>query len=175
MDARTSIKVQALRNALYHGARRNFLEFINRAFSFIVILGGAVAVADYLGNAKPAAFIATVAGTLQLVFDFGGRAKEHAFLQRRFYDVIAEVETCPEPAENQICKWQADLVRIYADEPPTLRALDAIAYNDAAEALDTEWRVRVNWWQSLWRHFYPFNGTSFAWKKAIRPEVQPTE
>lgn len=175
MDERTTIKVQALRNALYHSARRNFLEFLNRAFSFVIILSGTAAVADSTQNLKVAAIVATVAGTLQLVFDFGGRAKEHAFLQRRFYEVIAEIEKCPEPPPEQICTWQADLVRIYADEPPTLRALDSVAYNDAAEALDTDWRVRVNWWQSLWRHFYPFNGTSFAWEKAKRPDVQPAE
>lgn len=175
MDERTTIKVHALRNALYHGARRNFLEFASRLINFFVILGGAGAVSDALGGATGWALLATVGGTLQLVFDFGGQGKEHAFLQRRFYDVIAEIEACPGPSDEQICKWQADLVRIYADEPPTMRALDAIAYNEAADALDTDWRVKVTWWQSFCRHVYPFNGTPFAWRKTDRPDIHPAE
>jgi hypothetical protein len=32
-------------------------------------------------------------------------------------------------------KWQADLNLIYADEPPPMRALDAIAHNKACDSL----------------------------------------
>jgi hypothetical protein len=46
--------------------------------------------------------------------------------------------------------------------PKSLRALDAIAYNAACDSLlDGKGRLLVNWRQSLFRHFYPFNGTDF--------------
>ena len=71
-------------------ARKAFLSFTNRCFSFIIIIFGAAAIGDlseWLNVGNPAVFAAvtTAAATLQLVFDFGGRAALHDYLQRRYY------------------------------------------------------------------------------------------
>jgi hypothetical protein len=73
--------------------------------------------------------------TAQLVFDFGGLAKVHEFLQRRLYEILGELEAADPNDERAVRKWSAKLLAITADEPMTMRALDAIAYNKALDAL----------------------------------------
>lgn len=166
------VKFNALRNALYHAARRSGLETLNRFVNLIVIVSGAAAVSDLFGpmvDVRWFAFAATVAGALQLVCDFGGRAKEHEFLQKRFYDVITDIERSRTATEDDLCRWRADLVTIYADEPPTMRALDAIAYNNAGDALNMPMRIKIGFWRSLMRHILPFNDWSGPWVSASQP------
>ena len=162
------IRFDALRNAIYHSSRGGFLNTLNRFLSFVVVVTGAAAVAD-LGREEwgfpPAAFaaIATVAAALQLVFDFGSRARTHEFLQRRFYEIAADVSEAQSPSEAEIKRWDATLKRLYAEEPPPMRALDAISYNAAVESLGwaKERRLRVSWWQSLFRQVWAFNQAAF--------------
>jgi hypothetical protein len=162
----SDLRFDAMRNAIYHTARRYFLDRVNRGLTFIVILAGA-GVIGQLGSKlgitdQWLAVIATVAATIQLVFDFGVKARDHEFLQRRFYELIADVAQNPAPNEADVARWRADLQRLYAEEPPPLRALDAIAYNAACDSIGkSHCRVRVTLWQSLMRHLYPFNGTFF--------------
>jgi len=168
MDAATEVKFDALRNALYHSFRQRWLDFVNRMMSLIVVLSGAVAVSDLFGGFKYFALAASIFGALQLVYDFGGAAKEHSFLQQRFYAVIADIEGNINPTEATIAKWKADLVAIYGTEPPTFRALDAIAYNAAADALGTGYGIDISKFRyTLLKQLYPFNGTSFPAEKKL--------
>ncbi len=57
----------------------------------------------------------------------------HDNLQRRYYELVAQI--VDNPNEECAAKWEAQLIRIYADEPAPMRALDAIARNAAVEAL----------------------------------------
>jgi hypothetical protein len=106
-----------------------------------------------------------MAGLLQLVFDFGGKARTHEFLQRRFYELTADIAEVEKPSPSKVGEWEATLNRLYAEEPPPMRAMDAIAYNAAIESLgsDKSKRIDVNWWQSLNRHWFPFNGAPFPY------------
>ena len=165
------IRFEALRNAIYHGTRKAFLGGANRWLSFIIIIFGAAAIGDlskwlHVGNQTVFAAIATAAATLQLVFDFGGRAALHDYLQRRYYELIADI--VDNPGEEHAVKWEARLIRLYADEPTPMRALDAIARNAAVEALGYKQsdRVRVTWCQSLLSQVWPFNESDF-------PNIEP--
>jgi hypothetical protein len=119
---------------------------------------------------------ATIVATLQLVFDFGVKARDHEFLQRRYYELLSEIESGiseidllsdhPQELEqygSKISSWNAKLLLLYAEEPPPLRALDAVSYNAASDSLGRKMRVKINFWQNLLRHIYPFNGTSFPY------------
>ena len=165
------IKFEALRNAIYHTARRGFLDRMNKSCSFLVILFGAAAVGDlgkqYAIGANWLAFIAAAAGTVQLVADFGVSARNHEFLQRQYYQLIAEIAAAINPTELQIASWEAKLNRIYGEEPPPMRALDAIAYNAACELFGKQAdRVKVNWWQSVLRHLFMFSSAEFPYERA---------
>lgn len=163
-------RFDALRNALYHTERRNFLDWLNRALNFSVIVLGA----GVVGKTADAFLIpgvwlelaVVILATAQLVSDFGSGARDHEFLQRRYYELLAEMEAGDpaDPVEQQ--KWSAKLLTIAAEEPMTMRALDAVAFNTALDALfnDPEMQRRrqhVPWWCYVLRNFWAFQGRNF--------------
>jgi hypothetical protein len=166
----------ALRNAIYHTARKGFLDRLNRSLSFIVVLAGTTAVGDFaarlgasgvFGDIKFYAAVAALAGTAQLVFDFGGAAQKHEFLQREYYDLIAKISETNKPTEADVARWDAELHRTYAEETPPMRALDSIAYNAAKESLNPfkGSRIRVRWYHVLFAQLWQFNDSEFPWIK----------
>jgi hypothetical protein len=160
-----NLRFDLLRNAIYHTARSLFFDRCTRALNFLVIIFGTSAAAQ-LGqgriDSKWLAFGAAIFGAVQLVGDFSGAARVHGYLQRRCYELLAELEGIVSPDESQIASIRAKLTTVYGEEPPPMRALDAVAYNAACDSVgrDDE-RVKINWWQSLFAQLYPFNGTKF--------------
>jgi hypothetical protein len=158
------IKFDALRNAIYHASRRRFFELLSRFLSFCVVVSGTVAVANVAQwDPRVPAAGAAIIGALQLVFDFNGRARLHENLQRRYFELIAAIDGQMAPSEGEVAKWRSALSLIYADEPPPMRALDAIAHNKACDSLGCgDARVSVNSLQWLLSQFYSFPNTRFA-------------
>jgi hypothetical protein len=174
-----NLRFDALRNAHYHKARQRRLDTWSKTANFLVVVLGTTAAAD-LGKdfflkqlptmevgATSAAigFLVAVTGALQLVYDWSGRARTHEFLQRRFYEVIAKIEEKRPDTEEFLSELEAEMVRIYADEPATLRALDAVAYNETVDALGSTNgradRLVVTWLQRLLMHWYAFSQAHF--------------
>lgn len=154
-------RFDALRNAIYHSSRRRFFELLTRSLSFLVVVSGTVAVSGLL-NPKWLAAAAAVIGASQLVFDFSGRARVHEMLQRKYYDLIAQMDGVQNPTDSQIGEWQAALNRIYVDEPPPMRALDAIAYNAACRHVGGgQFRI-IKFWHVFLSQIYPFPNTNFV-------------
>lgn len=165
-----SIRFQALRNALYHKSRQRRLEWWARAANLVTILLGSAAAAKAFGLGGPSTeiligFFVAAVGALQLVYDWSSKARTHEFLQRRFYEVLAKIEEADSGviSKGELQRFNAELIRIYADEPPTLRALDAVAYNEALDSLGGAKgdRLVLSAWQSLWKHCYAFAETHF--------------
>jgi hypothetical protein len=167
-----AVKRDALRNALYHTARRRHFESMGRFLNFLVIIAGAATLAEfpalnsaaYLKSLPP--MVSLLAGTIALVYDFSGQARDHQFLQSRYYEILSEVEAAIQIEEVDIHRWIGQMTKIYADEPPMLRALDAVAYNEASDSLGGSWRVRVSWLQNLTRHYWAWEQASFKWDKS---------
>lgn len=162
------LRFDILRNAIYHTARNQFLGRCTRIVNFVIIALGTSAAAQ-LGDAthiiddKWLAGLAALVATFQLVSDFGVAAATHAYLQRRCYELLSELELVVVADEPKLAALRAKLTTLYGEEPPPMRALDAVAYNAACDSIGRgDERVEINWWQSLWRHVYPFNGTQFA-------------
>lgn len=163
------VKFQALRNALYHKARQRRLDGWARAANLVTILLGSAAAAKAFGLGPAISevvigFFVAAVGAFQLVYDWSGRARTHDFLQRRYYEVLAKIEeSSNDPDPLFPVKMSAELMRIYADEPPTLRALDSIAYNEALDGVGSDKmdRLVISPWQSLWKHTYAFAEAHF--------------
>jgi hypothetical protein len=173
MDEPLSVnpRFDALRNALYHTARRSFLDLINRSLSFLVIVLGTGVVSkigDKSGFSSYLELGTVIVATLQLVFDFGSLARTHEFLQRRYYEVLSELEDRNIESDKDKLKYSAKLLLICSEEPMTMRALDAIAYNKGVDATisDSEqrkvYRLKVTLWQRLLRNVYAFHNVDFA-------------
>ena len=160
------LKHMALRNALYHEARERFLATISRWLHFIVILGGSGNVAAFVYSVPDLPTVLglfiTAIGAFQLVFNYTDGAYRHRGMKSRYYALLAEMEK-EEPSETQIMEWRTRLLLISGDEPPTLRALDAIADNQATSALlgSKKPRLTISWMQSATCQFLAYNGAIF--------------
>jgi hypothetical protein len=161
------LRFDILRNAIYHTSRSQFLDFLTRVINFFIILLGTAAAAQ-LGEAthrfddRWLAGAAALVATIQLVGDFGVAGRTHSYLQRRCYELLAELEMLAPLEEANIATLRAKLTTLYGEEPPPMRALDAVAYNAACDSLGKEQdRVKIGALQSFFRHIYPFYGTEF--------------
>lgn len=161
------LRHMALRNALYHSARRGWLDGWNRFYNFVVILGGSASAARVIASGSSGdislGLVIAAVGASQLVWDFGGRARTHEFLQRRFYDLMAEIDMTTQPTRSLCAEWRSKITLAAADAPPTLRALDAIMDNQATAALRgaKSPRLHVRWYQRRFRHIWPFISATF--------------
>lgn len=170
-------KFDALRCAIYHTARRNYLDFLNRLLNFVVIVLGAsvagkAAKLIHLEEEAWLEFAVLIVATAQLTFDFGYRARTHEILQKKYNDMLAEIELDPAPDQK---RYNAKLFTIAGDEPMPLRALDALAYNAALDATtsDPEMKRRNRLWvprlHRLFRHVVAFH----AYEYKLESERQP--
>ena len=172
---RENIRFNVLRNALYHTARRRSFERWNRVFNFLVVVLGAAAVGDFAAAAPlgPAIIGLAVAviGALQLVFDFGGQARTHQTLQREYYHLLGDFEAQPEPSAEACAETFGRMIRITADEPPTMRAIEAMAFNEAIDALEMDEgeRLVVPLWHRVFGWLIPFAGRRY---KKVREVAQ---
>ncbi|ESY48980.1 hypothetical protein X745_27785 [Mesorhizobium sp. LNJC374B00] len=153
----------------------------NRIFNFAVVVLGTAAsggIITYVGFNPiwPAAAVAVV-GAAQLVFDFGRSARDHQSLQKEYYNLLADVEAVVIPNDEQIATWNSRMTRIAGDEPPTLRALDAKAYNDALDALefDRGERLKVPFFHWLLGGIFAFNGHTYNKLSALPGYKRPAE
>jgi hypothetical protein len=159
------LRFEATINGRYHTARQGWYEFMHRASMFVVVIGGTAAVAEAIGAGRPyswlVAMIPTLAGTIDLVFDFAGKAALHARLQERSYDIVADIEHSADSPEV-ICKrgWAA-IARICAQETKTMRVVHALAYNDTKEGSEDNAAPEllvVPFWTRLIKHIWAFDG-----------------
>ncbi|MBZ9678930.1 hypothetical protein [Mesorhizobium sp. ES1-1] len=163
-----NLRFNVLRNALYHTSRRRAAERWSRFCNFLVILLGAAAMGDVMrrfgfDGIWLGAAVSTVAAA-QLVFDFGRQARDHQSLQRDYYNLLAEIEECLEPGDVECANWAGKMTRIAGDEPPVLRAVDAKAYNDALDALDSYnhgQHLYIPLYQRLTASFFSYDGYNY--------------
>ena len=158
------VKFDALRNAIYHTARREFFDRVNKLMNFFVIVLGAAIIGKvghgYGLTEDGLAFVVTIVATIQLVWDLSARARDHQFLQRRFYEVLSDIEK--KGAAALPADFDAVLLSLYGEEGPQMRALDAIAFNAASDSLGRSETLEVTWFQSVTRHLIAHYGASFA-------------
>ena len=163
-----NVRFNVLRNALYHTAQRMRFDRWTRIFNFLVLMLGASAMTDAIGELGIGtiwigAAIVLVC-TLQLVFDFAGRARDHQSLQRDYYRLLADIEAAPDATEEQCARWWSEIIRIGLNAAPVLRALDAKAYNDALDALgtfDQSERLVIPWTHRIFGGFRAFEGYNY--------------
>jgi hypothetical protein len=168
-DPLSDAKFDALRNAIYHSARKTFYDWLNRFLNFLVIvLGAGVAgkVSEHLGIQEIWLELGVlVTAAAQLTFDFGYKARTHEFLQRKYHEMLAELEM---DASSDVQKWKSKLQTIAADEPMPMRALDAVAYNAAVDATyhsevdRAQHRVWVPRSHRLLKNFIARNGYTYG-------------
>lgn len=125
------LRCDLLMNARYHSSREAFLDTVHRVLMFLIIVLGAAAVSDLLNApwVKGAfAACASVLAAFDLTADLSNRARTHALMKRRYFELLADLTAGRSPAEVE-----AQMHRCSADEEPAFHALLAVSWNAAQE------------------------------------------
>jgi hypothetical protein len=158
LSDRDALRISLVRNAHYHEDRERFFARMHRVAMFIVVVSGTASFAWVKGTPYLAAII-TLTGLIDLVFDVSGKARLHASLRRRIYDVLAQTED----ESRSVPQLKEQAVRIYADEPPCMHAVNAMAYNAAMLSFDRprKYLFKIDPIYRILRHWFSFSSTQF--------------
>jgi hypothetical protein len=158
-------------NARYHAAREAFLDNVHRWLMFGVIALGAgavAAVAAKLGIPDWASPLfgagAAILGALDLTFDLSNRARCHALMKRRYFELLADVESGARP----LLDAEACIYRFAADEEPAYHALLVTSWNAAVGTVygDDEGKCDVPWLHRLLQNIWRFESAEYPPKKS---------
>jgi hypothetical protein len=166
LDELDRLRFEATINGRYHTARQGWYEMMHRLCLFAVVLGGTAAIAATFradgGYFWLAALVPTIAGTIDLVFDFAGKAALHSRLQERSYNVVADIELCADDPATLCRRGWAEIARICAQEPKTMRIVQALAFNDtkegAEENVQDDLFQNIPLWRLVSRHVFAHDG-----------------
>jgi hypothetical protein len=153
---------ECIKNAAYHDDRERHFTRLHKLIMFVVVLSGTAAFGAIVGKegawASFFALLSTAAGVADLVFDLDGRARLHATLKRRCYDLLARANL-----GEDLRAINAAVTRMYADEPPTMHAVNSVAFNAAVDALGRPpgQKYVLKPWQIGLRHWWPFRANEF--------------
>lgn len=172
IPSREEFQFNCLRNARYHEERERFFLRLRRFGSFFVVLLGSASFTSILvtvprftsfvtpeGVGLIASLIVTLAALFDLVFDLSGMANRHSTLKRSAYDLLAQSLDESRPIE----RLQEQLIRNYADEPPTMHAVSAMAYNEAMAAFGhpPHLQFKIGKWHRRLRNYFSFASATF--------------
>jgi hypothetical protein len=163
----TEVRFECLMNARYHSAREAFLDAVHRWLMFGVIALGAGALLDAVAavSALKGLFGASAAllGALDLTFDLSNRARAHALMKRRYFELLAEVS---EGTKSSI-EARACLNRYSADEEPAYHVLLFASWNAAQEMVygDHADLYEIPEWDLFFQNIWRFEGRRYPLKR----------
>ncbi len=169
LDERTAFKIDCLKDARYHEDREAFFARLHKATMLVAVLGGTASFA-FVKQFLIFAALVTIAGVIDLVFDVSGKARLHSALRRRIYDVLAQAE---DPSRD-LAALKEQAARVYADEPPCMHAVHALAYNAAMQAFGRpeKFQFPISNWHRALRHWWPFTAGDFkTYDEIAKPKI----
>jgi len=159
-EAIEACTVSCLTNAQYHASREAFLDTIHRWVMFLVIAFGGAALTDILprltgADAKLTTDLLVAASAilaaLDLTFDLSNRARTHAMMKRRYFELLADLrEGHKTPEHVKVC-----IERFSADEEPQFRVLFLACWNAAQESVygNTRHRYDIGFFSNLFKNW----------------------
>jgi hypothetical protein len=153
----------------YHQRRQAHYEHLHRVVVFLIIASGSAAFTKVLAPDILGA-IAAALGILDLVAGFSLKARDHAVLQKRYTDILAEIKTAPNPSDAQIAQWERRRIEIETEEPKMMYALEAWCDNEVRRA----WNVldqgvaHLGWRHRLLKDWVSFSGTVFELERPAK-------
>jgi hypothetical protein len=151
-----SIDFGVKKSLRYHAIRRRFFETwenitkclvaFTSAWAFIAILGGENSSITIVLTAA-----VTILALADIIFGFGRRARMYQDLYRQFSDLAIAIALVLDPTRQDVAQLKARRLRIEADEPPLIDALERWCWNAEAEARHAapEMLHKLTKWQKL--------------------------
>lgn len=168
-------RMRCERGIWYHDDRERFFARLHKFLMFCVIVLGASAGADVtqaLGwfDAKYLGIAAAFIGAADIAWDIAGKARLHAMLKRDAVTILERLEN-----GDDIQTVRLAIARSFADEPPMMHAVNAMAYNAVQRAHDRGEHtcMQVTPWQRRIRNLWAFNSEDFPDKPVPRTTNAP--
>ena len=165
------LRCDLLMNARYHASREAFLNSVHRILMFLIILSGASATADLFPE-KPwvrgaLAAAAAAFAALDLTADLSNRARCHALMKRRYFELLADL-AAERKSEAEI---EERMHSYSADEEPAFHALLALCWNAAQEMVYGSKRHQydVPMYQRLLKNVLRFGRTNYDFHDGTKP------
>lgn len=124
------------RSIRYHDRRVAHFDTLHKLTNVCTIFIAGIVILELTGAKSPEwvkwfAAVAAILGAFDLVVGYGHRANQHRDLKRRF--CVLERKLIQGDA-TQLQQLMGERSEIEADEPPVLRALDALCHNEMCAA-----------------------------------------
>jgi hypothetical protein len=128
-----TVRFDLLRSAIYHDMRQRFFSRVEKfaLFLTVVLASGAIAAfgSQFPVIGQAAGVAVAVVSSAQLVWNYGGSARDHEELRRRFYHLLAQAEDGSLSAGELTNK----MTLVFADEPPLIGRTNRAAHNIAGK------------------------------------------
>lgn len=148
------------RSTRYHNRRRLFFDRVSKWTDALTAISGSGTIITVVSKASNSISIALAATTavlsaINLVFDTKGNARLHHDFARQFIN-IEKVLIRSDLTAEQLEKAEEDRLDIEAGEPPALRVLDLICYNELAKAMGygDEEMFDIKYWRAVFVNFF---------------------
>jgi hypothetical protein len=134
---RHRIRFDCMAEIAYHALMESSLDRWHRIIISVVLISGTASFAsltDVLPDNWQGAllFLIVAAATVDIMFDPPGAARNHRDMRSRFHSLLAMLETCEDVHLKNV---RAEMQKIYAQQPPSNRFVQAVAYNVAVDAM----------------------------------------
>jgi hypothetical protein len=124
----------------YHAKRRSFFDNLHRTATAFTAISASAAFFALIGDrtrvSEAAAIIVVFFSTIDFIFAFPEKAREHDRLYERFSDLAAKLARLNKRqlSEAEIDELRAERLMLEKGEPSSLDALNVICHNEEAEA-----------------------------------------
>lgn len=146
----------------YHIYRKRFFDSFNNITAFVSVISGTATFAAVLAKAGPnislaCAAVVAIASTIDLIIGSSQAARHYDDLAKRFIKLEKAIISNNIQTMDAITCFKAERLDIEIDEPPKLRILNAVCYNETCRSLglkDSE--IKVGFFQRLLKHYFDF-------------------
>lgn len=163
-----SLQISCTRNLRYHEDRERFLDRAHKVLILIIVSGGSSALTPLisiypLNIAVPVTIMA--AGIFDIILNFSKQIATHQIFRQRTLDLLIDIGTNSENFET----LQSKADQIFNSAPPTMHAVNAIAYNNALRGLGRRRtsELYIGIYPRIFKHVFPFANTDFDRRRVI--------
>ncbi|ENA0199942.1 hypothetical protein ABFI44_002106 [Salmonella enterica] len=163
------------RSVRYHNRRRACFDRLDQTTNVLSLIFGSAAIYGVLSQANAnwavlSAAIVTVFSAVNLVVGSSQRARAHFDFARKFFELEQKMMLMPEVTDESLRLITAERLSIEKDEPPVLRVLDSICYNEQILSMDypTDQMVVVGFWQRLLSPIMDFRASTLRKIKDVK-------
>jgi hypothetical protein len=151
---RWKIEFSVGKSMRYHAYRRAFWESLAQRTKILMLIGGAIVLAGFAADkssvwGEMAAIGIAVLAALDIVVDFGRRARHHHDLFRNLCSLAKDIAEHPRPTDMEVGRWRAQCLELQISQPGAIGWLDKRCA--AEEAVAREVEPKASWLLPGWK------------------------